>query len=94
MGENVSGVAIRRQQQDAFGEVVEATDIRQTGRRRYEVENRTTAIGILPSGDDAGRLVQYDPLERRRRRGKWHPIDGNAVGRWVTPFVRYARRYH
>lgn len=77
--EHVRRVPIRREHEDAFGQVVEAPDVGQTGYVRHEIEHGTTPGRIRARGDHAGRLVEYNPLEFRGSRRDLVSIDRNPV---------------
>jgi hypothetical protein len=62
MGDPLGPVAVGRQQQQPLGVAIEAAHGEQARYLRQQVVDGGPALGIVPGGDVAGRLVQHQIL--------------------------------
>src|SRR5512140_86145 len=67
MRQRVRPDTIRREEQHAFGEIIEAANVRETRNVREQIEHRFAPLRIGACGEHAGRLVKDEPLLDARR---------------------------
>src|ERR1035437_5098846 len=68
MGQRVRRVTVAGEQEQPFGHVVQSADVGKARRVGDEIERRAASAWIALGGEDAGRLVEHQPLDTQRRR--------------------------